>query len=348
MLLALALARAEAGELEAALRGLEEAHALFPDAEALNAERIAALARVGEVEAALAEARRWSHRSWAAKIALKLLSRHGRQSEAIEFEAAVAEADPADPDLFDCRAARRGHDPEVLLRLCDAVLVHDPGAAHALYQRIVALVRLGRDAEAADLLGLDRFLWAGTVPAPPPFEGDEPGFLAALAEEILANPTLHRDPAGHATSNGLRTGIYPAATDRAAPALVTAIKAAIGAYAERLGGDHPFVRAQPARARFTPWALVFAGTGRQRLHAHPGCWLTGVYYVAAPDGSPRPGAIRIGGLPASAGVDPPWPPVEIEPEPGRLLLFPSFVPHETVPSGSGEVRISVAFDVAAV
>jgi hypothetical protein len=39
--------------------------------------------------------------------------------------------------------------------------------------------------------------------------------------------------------------------------------------------------------------------------------------------------------------------IEVEPVPGTLLLFPSFVPHETVPPGEGAERISVAFDVAA-
>jgi hypothetical protein len=90
---------------------------------------------------------------------------------------------------------------------------------------------------------------------------------------------------------------------------------------------------------------VLRGRGHQRLHHHPRPWLTGVYYVAAPGGSPPPGAIRIGPLPAWAGVDPPWPVRDIAPEPGTLLLFPSFFPHETLPTESDPERVSVAFDV---
>jgi hypothetical protein len=101
----------------------------------------------------------------------------------------------------------------------------------------------------------------------------------------------------------------------------------------------------------TQWALVFRGGGHQVPHHHPGCWLTGVYYVSARrdpprPGEPLPGIIRIGGLPGWAGVEPPWELIEVEPVPGTLLLFPSFVPHETVPPGEGAERISVAFDVA--
>jgi hypothetical protein len=47
-----------------------------------------------------------------------------------------------------------------------------------------------------------------------------------------------------------------------------------------------------------------------------------------------------GGAEASSGAD-------IEGVPGNLLLFPSFVPHETVPPGEGAERISLAFDVTA-
>jgi hypothetical protein len=130
-----------------------------------------------------------------------------------------------------------------------------------------------------------------------------------------------------------------------------AILMAVADYAGGLEGDHPFVRGRPGRATFTPWALVFRGGGHQVAHHHPGCWLTGVYYVSSRrdlpgPGGGHPGAIRIGVLPASSGIEPPWPVLEVEPVPGTLLLFPSFVPHETVPPGDGAERISVTFDVA--
>jgi hypothetical protein len=166
-----------------------------------------------------------------------------------------------------------------------------------------------------------------------------------VQSEILANPTLHRDPAGHASRHGPAHAQLPAAgrhgfrpADRVDPH-------AVELYAQRLDGDHPFVVSRPTDVSLTAWALVFRAAGHQVLHHHPEPWLTGVFYVNAPPGSPRPGAIRIGGLPEWVGIDPPWPLVTIEPEPGRLILFPSFVPHETVPTGSDEERISIAFDV---
>jgi hypothetical protein len=314
----------------------------------LHEERAHALGRLGEVEAALACAR-GREAAWAPVFAFTLLARHGRRSETVELEAAVAAVRPADPNLLESRAKRARGDPGALLRLSEEVLGHDPASAHALHYKAVALAQLGRGDEAAGLMGLDRFLKVAPLPAPPGFGGDE-AFREAVRAEIMANPSLHPDPAGHATRSGLRTRTFPAAGDRAAAALIESLRTAVAAYADALAGDHPFVRGCPGRATFTPWALLFRGPGHQVAHHHPGCWLTGVYYVSARRDSPgpgdsHPGVIRIGVLEDGSGADPPWPVLEVEPVPGTLLLFPSFVPHETVPPGDGAERISVAFDV---
>jgi hypothetical protein len=346
--LLLAQALAGAGDLEESVALLRVACARFPGDEPLHEELAQQLSRLGQVDPALALAC-GRDAPWAPLFAFKLLLRHGRRDEAAAFEPAAAAVRPADPDLFEWRLKERRGDPAAMLRLCDELLACDPGAAHALHAKAVALAMLGRGGEAAALMGLDRFLGAAPLAAPPGWD-DPAAFREAVRAEIVANPTLHRDPAGHATRSGLRTRTFPAAGDRAAPALTGAIREAIAAYAEALEGDHPFVRARPTRATFTPWALLFRGAGHQLLHHHPGCWLTGVYYVSARfdtsrAGAPLPGRIRIGGLPAWAGAEPPWPVLEIEPEPGSLLLFPSFVPHETVPPGEEAERISIAFDV---
>lgn len=349
-LLALAKALSGAGELEEAASLLDQACGRFPETEELHEERAHALARLGRVEAAL-DCARGRDAAWAPVFAFNLLARQGRRSETVELEPAVAAVRPADPNLLESRANRARSDPPALLRLADEVLGHDPGSAHALHYKAVALAQLGRGDEAAELMALDRFLHIELLAAPPGFGGDE-AFREEVRGEIMANPSLHPDPTGHATRSGLRTRHFPAAGDRAAAALIDSIRTAVTAYAGSLSGDHPFVRARPERATFTPWALLFRGPGHQVAHHHPGCWLTGVYYVSARRDIPRPdlplpGSIRIGILPEWAGVPAPWPVIEVEPVPGTLLLFPAFVPHETVPPGEGAERISIAFDVAA-
>jgi hypothetical protein len=47
-------------------------------------------------------------------------------------------------------------------------------------------------------------------------------------------------------------------------------------------------------------------------------------------------------------VDPPWGIRDIHPVPGRLVMFPSYIPHATIPTKSNEERICISFDVIPV
>lgn len=347
--LSLGQALGGAGMLAEAVSSLNQACRRFPSDEALHEELAEALARSGEIEGALDLARAHAASDWAATFAFKLLTRQGCLAEAAQFETAIAAARPADPDLLEARAVRARGNPAALLSVAEETLSLDPSAMHAVYYKAVALAQLGKREAAADLMGIDRFLSAAVLPAPVGASSNE-AFQQDLAEEILGNETLHLDPVGHASRLGLRTRIFPADGDHAGAALIPAIRSSVSAYADALAEDHPFVRSRPKRATFTPWALIFPAGGHQHLHHHPGRWLTGVYYVSVGEGGlgpASPGAIRIGGLPSWAGVEPPWPVLTLQPTPGLLLLFPSFVPHETIPNKGTTRRISVAFDVAA-
>jgi len=349
--LALGVTLGGASMLAEAVAVLTDAGRRFPSDEALHEALAEALSRAGDIEAALGLARAWAGSPWGPRFAFKLLRRQGRPAEAAQLESAIAASFPADPDLLEARAERARSSPEALLRAAEEVLSVDPAAMHAVYYKAVALAQLGRGEAAAELMGIGRFLSIASLPPGDAF-GSEAAFRETLAKEIRGNPTLHADPVGHASRGGLRTRNFPLEGDRAAPELINAIRRAVSTYADGLFGDHPFVMARPARATFTPWALVFPTDGHQRLHHHPGRWLTGVYYVSVPQSecgldAPAAGAIRVGGLPDWAGVKPPWPILTITPEPGMLLLFPSSVPHETVPNGIAGDRISVAFEVAA-
>lgn len=336
-----------AGREDEALERFGDACRRFPDDEALHSARASALARMGRTEEALDQARLWLPAAWALKLRFRLLMRAGRTEGLADLEPALRRADPADPDLIEYRAMRLRDSPEALLRACDEILAGHPSATHLLYHKALALARLGRDEAAEAVMGLDRFLRIVRLDPPAPYD-DRQRFLAELANEIRENPTLHSDPAGHATRKGRRTAAFPLPEDSAGAALLRGVREQVSAYAEGLAGDHPFVKARPSVAGLGSWALLFDSRGHQMLHHHPGAWLTGVCYVTAPEAAKRPGALRIGSVPAWLGRPPPWKIVDVEPVPGTLVLFPSFVPHETLPTGSDALRISVAFDVAAV
>jgi hypothetical protein len=76
-------------------------------------------------------------------------------------------------------------------------------------------------------------------------------------------------------------------------------------------------------------------------------WLSSALYIALPPdlgGADHAGWLTLGEPQAELGIDLP-PRRVIEPKPGRLALFPSWMWHGTRPFGQGE-RITVAFDVA--
>lgn len=344
---ALARTLERTGELEGAAKVLRAASDRFPESEPVKASLAAILGRLGEVDEALALAEGAADRGWADSLSLALFVRSGRCGEASRFEAAVAAREPGDPGLAELRLQRLRHDPDAMLRYCEALLADRPRHTPALYHKAIALAQLGEGDAAVDLMGIEAFVADREVATPAGF-ADRSQFLGLLAEEIRTAPDLRADPAGHATVAGLRTRRFPRPGDRASAALLEAIRAAVEDYSLRLAGDHPFVGARPDQASLTAWGLVFGKDGRQRIHYHPEPWLTGVFYVSAPETEGDGGSIRIGVLPDWAGMDPPWPVLTLKPVPGRLLIFPSFVPHDTLATRAAGERIAVAFDVRPV
>jgi Flp pilus assembly protein TadD len=110
---------------------------------------------------------------------------------------------------------------------------------------------------------------------------------------------------------------------------------------------HPLLGNPRDRIRFSgSWSVRLAGQGFHVSHTHPQGWISSALYVALPGrqmGAAPAGWIRFGvppenlrsSLPAYA---------QCEPKPGRLILFPSTLWHQTMPFDDGE-RLVIAFDV---
>ena len=112
---------------------------------------------------------------------------------------------------------------------------------------------------------------------------------------------------------------------------------------------HPLLRnRRDRRTRFTgSWSVRLRSGGHHSNHVHPLGWISSALYVSLPERSPNEredaGWFTLGEPDEKLGIDlPPW--RKIEPEPARLVLFPSWMWHGTVPFEDGE-RLTVAFDV---
>lgn len=99
------------------------------------------------------------------------------------------------------------------------------------------------------------------------------------------------------------------------------------------------------------WANVNPTGAPHRMHAHPNNFLSGVYYVTAPEGGnvitfhdPRPQKNVINPNYSetneyNAGE------IHLNTQPGRMFLFPAWFEHSVPANRSAETRISLSFNV---
>lgn len=102
------------------------------------------------------------------------------------------------------------------------------------------------------------------------------------------------------------------------------------------------------------WVNLCRDGGYNKIHNHPGCSWSGVYYVStgvrAPDAPPDAGCIefldpRMGATETGFNGPDALPKLRVEAVPGLMVVFPSWLYHYVNPfRGSGE-RISIAFNV---
>lgn len=242
----------------------------------------------------------------------------------------------------------------VLLRAGELAAVRDlidtadrAGARHAPWFAARAMVEAseGQPCGSRDWLGLDRFCDETMLAGPE-------GFDAALAAELLANPSIRDRRHGIASVATRRIDSLVAGGGPLAKALVDRLVDAVRRRcAELVESDHPWVRAMPSQATLRSWCVITGGDGHERWHMHPHGWMSGVYYVAVPGsagGDCDAGCLSLGlsdhfvSEEAAQAVGE----RQVRPRPGLLATFPSHVFHRTRPHGSSDTRIAVAFDVA--
>lgn len=208
-------------------------------------------------------------------------------------------------------------------------------------------------AEANDLLCLDRDVAVVDLETPSTYSSLE-AFNAALADEL---GPLHRAsgaPLGQSVHGGSQTR-RPLQTlgSAAIAAFFAEARRAVESFAARLpeAPGHPFLGKRRARLAVSgAWSVELAPGGRHVSHVHPGGWASSAYYVATPpailEDNAGAGRLLLGEPPfAVAGVAAPR--RIIAPKPGRLILFPSFCWHGTIPFTAPGRRLTIAFDIAA-
>jgi len=222
----------------------------------------------------------------------------------------------------------------------------------ALAFRTVALSELKREREWRELVDLDGLVAVQELPVPAGYR-DISAFNAAVARAVLADPSLAYEPQGHATRSGRHSGDLSHTTSPALRALNDAIYAAAVAQMRVMPRDGAalYHRHIPKAHALYSWAVVMNEGGHQVPHIHGTAWMSGVYYVEVPPSISESDPERSGWLefgPAESRWHRPSSQVpirQIQPRPGLLVTFPSYLWHSTRPLQRAERRISFAFDI---
>jgi tetratricopeptide (TPR) repeat protein len=162
---------------------------------------------------------------------------------------------------------------------------------------------------------------------------------------LKAHPIEQSIRGGSQTSHNLVTS-----DDPVIGAFFQAIQGPIRAYRHHLGqgpdllrrrnvGDHRIDEA---------WSVRLRPQGYHVDHIHPNGWISSAFYADVPPQvettDRREGWLRLGAPPT-----PTAPTLEaghfVQPKPGLLALFPSYMWHGTVPFGGAARRLSLAFDL---
>ncbi len=177
-------------------------------------------------------------------------------------------------------------------------------------------------------------------------------YLADLAAELRP---LHRGR-GHQIGQSMRRGSQTESdlareTSPAIAAFFGAIQGPIRRYMASLGKGR-----DPLRGRLKTdyalngiWSVNLGAAGFHVDHVHPKGWISSACHIELPDAvATRPeGWLKFGepGIPTSPKLEADY---MVKPEPGQLVLFPSYMWHGTVPFSGTASRLSVAFDAVPV
>ena len=267
-----------------------------------------------------------------------------------------------DPAAAVTLARRAGSGPEADVMLAQALLAAgDPAAAAVAAARAREVMPwdqslLAISATAWRLLGDPRYAAACDYDQQVGVYDllADPADLSAVRAELEARHRFAAHPFSQSVRQGGQTVLR---TDRgespAIEALLNRFRAAVDAHlAKIVPGADPFTARNTGQAEITgAWSVRLGASGHHTNHVHALGWLSSVFYVALPDETrdavARRGWLTFGepGIPTA----PPLPPERyIEPRPGRVVLFPSYFWHGTVPIASDQPRLTMAFDALPV
>ena len=281
--------------------------------------------------------------------ALTMLGRHG---EAVaEFDKMLARHGE-DSELHGCaaEAALQAGDPQKAVMLCQHALALEPTDQIAL-SILGTAWRVMEDERDEELNGYDTLIQSFELEPPAGFS-DMESFNAELNAWLDQVHPATREYLNQSLRGGTQTAdqIFGRGHELVEKIRVR-IDEAVGRYIAGLAPDdkHPMRSRRARDFRYTgSWSSRLRDCGFHVNHIHPEGWISSCYYVAVPaaveDEKERQGWIKFGEPSFDVALKTPIRRA-IQPRPGRLVLFPSYMWHGTVPFHDAQPRTTIAFDV---
>ena len=164
--------------------------------------------------------------------------------------------------------------------------------------------------------------------------------LSDLTDTVKNTESLIWNRAGKPTRHGLQSHeILKGSQSKSIQDLCTRLNKAARAYLE----NKPLLQKIRDQKRGNPelsgWCVVLKKGGHQKRHIHPESLVSGVIYIKLPTESADKNK-KEGNL-----VFPSNNMKMVTPKEGMAVLFPSYLPHETVPISTDDERICIAFNL---
>ena len=280
--------------------------------------------------------------TFASQLALKT----GRAADSLTLAISAARAAPAEPVVLITLAEAQlanGIAREAL-KTAESVLARQPMNQHAIALKVTAWRILG-DARFHELYDYATMVRAYELDTPKGWSS-----LGAYVDDLReALHGVHRHQA-HPFAQSLRHGSQSInILHNPLPAMRgirEALDGPIRRHMAALGtGSDPLRMRNTGAYEFQGmWSVRLHSGGYHIDHVHPQGWLSSACYVETVAPKDKEGWIRFGkpGSPTSPALQGEH---YVEPQPGMLVLFPSYMWHGTVPFTGDQTRLTFAFDL---
>jgi tetratricopeptide (TPR) repeat protein len=343
------------GDIAETTRALDQALEQFEHNDALWGAKAALLQGAGDARGAYTCLAKRAERPQAPPM---LLVRAGLA--ALEFDPAIAlrlaeQVMRAQPNNLTARkllcAAYLGvGDGGAAMTECATLLAATPDDQYVIAMQATAL-RLLNDPRYENFCDYDKMVLAQPLDTPKGWP-DIGSFLA----EVTAHLNALHNPHGHRLLyQSLRQGTETTqdlsrSQDPIIQALFNTFTAPIQRYREFIGqGTDALRRRNRGASQYNgSWSVRLRSAGYHTSHVHPRGWISSACYIQLPDimtaGRTAQGTLSFGtpGMITTPSLDAEF---SVRPEPGQLVLFPSYFWHGTLPFHSEQPRLTVAFDV---